>query len=50
MPTMKICRGDLDYADYEFNSLSQGQNLEIRGYEKKEEAVGRNISFDRPKV
>ena len=50
MPTMKIRGGDLDYVEYEFSSLLPGQNFKIRGYEKKKEAAGRNISFDRPKV
>jgi hypothetical protein len=50
MPSMKIHGGDLDYVTCEFNSYPPGPNLKIRGYEKKREAEGRNMTFDRMKV
>jgi hypothetical protein len=50
MPTMKIRGGDLDLVEYEFTSYPPGTNLKTLGFEKKEEAAGKNIYFDHLKV
>jgi hypothetical protein len=47
---MKIHGGEFDLIEKEFSSFSLGPNFNTLGYEKKNEATGRNNYFDCPKV